>query len=616
MKNKALKSLLYVILALYTSSSFASFGNSCELFPINANYEKLKSSNVYGYVVSQIDTRTYVPADKGCNVFDGTITICLATPGTINANPPCELKTFNNGQTTKLFSDSEFTTQSPNHPLKDAVFYSKIVNSMICIFMQTSEGEVPLACKKTSPGEIYPEQVEQQSCKVSRSCYDPDSNHSKSFFNYSGKAVHCVKETLDKVLNPEQECLSEDNEVFLNINPFSYFQLSLKNAVRAALMIYVIFFGFKLLMNPEKVELEAIVTLVLKVVLVTYFAVGLGTVSYTAGGSRPNDGITQFALPILIQILTDFPNMIFQAAETLNICHFEPNEYPAGYGFYSLWDALDCRLQYYVSGMGHVDSAGAFVAGADLSNNEFNSSSPFKDKLAAGGASAAIFLMLLGGQVILLVFVVIFMVVIMSLMLYFVSTFLICLTSIYVMAYIAPIFVPLALFEKTKAYFDSWLRVTISFALQPMILAAFMVILMVFYDEAVFGGCHFNDPFVGEDGIKHYQFADANGECKETFGYKLTEIVAQGKGVEEFSASLFKVYGLRNVAYLLLDALFLAFLSFVFFFFSQVLSQFAADLTGGIQTGAIAIDPTLIMRKSIAAAKAARSAYKAVKSIK
>lgn len=589
-------SLIKLLLPLYFllnfQSAYSNFGDSCELYPITADYAALEDKNVYGYVQSQIDMTTYVPSSSGCSILDGKITICLATPGLISQTPPCELITFSSGDKKKLYDSSVVTSQSNNHLLKNVEFYANVLNDSLCVFMPTSQGDLPVACKKKGAATAVTDTEKQYSCKVSKSCYDPSANYSKSLFNFSGKAVHCVKETFDKVLNPEEQCLDENNTVFFNLNPFSYFQDSLKNAVRGALIIYIIFFGINLALEPSKLEASQVFTVILKVILVLYFSVGIGKIFYFEGGSRANDGITQFVLPILLQIINDFPSMIFDASETANICQFSPGEYPEGYGFYHLWDSIDCRVSYYLGGESFKQQGSGVVGLASSADKPFYESYSF-------AALPLTFLMMLGGQFVLLIFTAIFITILLSLLLFFISSYLVCLTCIYAMCYIAPIFIPMVLFEKTKGYFDSWLRITLSFALQPMVIASFIVILTVFYDQAVFGECEFELEEI--DGVKHYHFVNITDECKTTFGYKLYDVVVNRKNIDTQNVMLFVVTFYKeaySTGYLVINTIFLSFLSIIFFYFSKLVSQFASDLTGGALINSIVVDPTLLMNKA------------------
>ncbi len=51
-----------------------------------------------------------------------------------------------------------------------------------------------------------------------------------------------------------------------------------------------------------------------------------------------------------------------------------------------------------------------------------------------------------------------------------------------------PLFIPMLLFQATKAYFDKWLKLVISFALQPVIILVFVVLSISAVDLATFSG--------------------------------------------------------------------------------------------------------------------------------
>jgi hypothetical protein len=54
------------------------------------------------------------------------------------------------------------------------------------------------------------------------------------------------------------------------------------------------------------------------------------------------------------------------------------------------------------------------------------------------------------------------------------------------MVVISPLFIPTILFKNTKSYFDKWLKLFISFIIQPMILFAYMAMLLAAFDTVVF----------------------------------------------------------------------------------------------------------------------------------
>ncbi len=47
----------------------------------------------------------------------------------------------------------------------------------------------------------------------------------------------------------------------------------------------------------------------------------------------------------------------------------------------------------------------------------------------------------------------------------------VCMISIVVLGVLAPLFVPMLLFNYTRRYFDAWVKLLLSFMLQPMIMS-------------------------------------------------------------------------------------------------------------------------------------------------
>ncbi len=56
------------------------------------------------------------------------------------------------------------------------------------------------------------------------------------------------------------------------------------------------------------------------------------------------------------------------------------------------------------------------------------------------------------------------------------------------MVLISPFFIPTLLFQVTRGYFERWLRITMSFMLQPVILFAYLAMLLTAFDLIIFSG--------------------------------------------------------------------------------------------------------------------------------
>jgi type IV secretory pathway VirB6-like protein len=60
--------------------------------------------------------------------------------------------------------------------------------------------------------------------------------------------------------------------------------------------------------------------------------------------------------------------------------------------------------------------------------------------------------------------------------------------GIAVMVIVSPLFIPLVLFRETKVYFDKWVKLMISFALQPVLMLVFITFSLAAMDFAVLSG--------------------------------------------------------------------------------------------------------------------------------
>jgi len=66
--------------------------------------------------------------------------------------------------------------------------------------------------------------------------------------------------------------------------------------------------------------------------------------------------------------------------------------------------------------------------------------------------------------------------------------YLIALIGLTFMIMLGPIFIPLVIFKVTKGYFDKWLNIIVSFALQPVIMFAYVALMIIAFDKAIFSG--------------------------------------------------------------------------------------------------------------------------------
>lgn len=614
----------FVFLWLCSGNALANFGESCSGLPAGSADNYLKTDTAYGHMIGNIDMTTYVTG--ACDPTTNELKFCLQMPAGIT--PRCgPVITIPVGSSKKLNELSTNPTLGGNDLLKDLVLSVARLDDYICLTMPTSRGQLPIACKTTAL--VAPPVIDvDPDCKpIGDSCYN-GHKRSQSALNFSGTAVYCLTETLDKVFYQRSTCVSENQSEMKLLAPFPVFQETLKNAIRAAMILYVMFYGFKVVMSGEHTDLNSIATFILKFLFIAYFAVGLGPTFFRDGKETTKNGMVEFALPFLSQAAPDFAAMVFGAGGSRGLCAFAPEKYEQGYEFYAVWDAIDCRMGYYL-GMRLMDNTASILNGASGATYETPESSGSTavgigppgskgiDTLQSDDSFrffAVLFGFFMGGNIIIFVSGLIFAIVFLSIVFHFLTSYLVCLITLYVMAYISPIFITLALFERTKAYFDAWLKITLSCVLQPAVLAGFVALLLTMYDTAIYKNCEFlrHDYTVADQNFSTFELRVPESEpeqCRQSAGYKLQHYY-EGQGWDTISLILFRIYFISDIFDLMIELLYVLVFTVIFYYFSKSMSQFAADLTAGPIMGAVVASPTAVIdavKKGVALVKAIAS---------
>ena len=601
--------IVFACLWFNSVAVLANFGESCSGLPINPSDNYLRTDTAYGHLIGNIDMTTYVTG--ACDPTTNELKFCLQMPAgsTSRCTAPITIAV---GDSRKLGQISTNPELGGSDQLKDLTLSVVRLDDYICITMPTSRGQLPVACKTTTIA-APPATDTDTSCKpLGASCYD---GHTKSQtpFNFSGTAVYCLQETLGKVFYETSTCVSDDQSEITLLTPFPTFQAALKNSIGAAMILYVMFYGFRVVLNGEQNDLNSIATFILKFLFIAYFAVGLGPTFFKDGKQTTNNGMVDLALPFLAQATPDFAAMVFGAGGSRGLCAFPPEKYQPGYEFYAVWDALDCRIAYYL-GMRLIDNTAAILSGASgtaYQDPDSNGNTP-ADIGARGNKGidtlnsdfalrffAVLFGFFMGGNLIIFISGLVFAIVFISIVFHFLSSYLVCLITLYAMAYISPIFITLALFKRTKAYFDSWLKIVLSCALQPAVLAGFIALLLTMYDTAIYKNCEFMRYDYSIEGTNFSTFelrlpqSDAE-QCSQSAGYKLQHYYA-GQGWDTISLILFHIHFISDTFDLMIELLYVLVFTIIFFYFSKSMSQFAADLTGGPIMGAVVASPEALI---------------------
>jgi type IV secretion system protein VirB6 len=459
----------------------------------------------------------------------------------------------------------------------------------ICVQAFTNSGWLKIGCKLSIKADIFATGAKSKSCFANKtSCADATRSKAMSMLPISSMVIQCVKESLYEVfMNPCSEC-STANLSGINLSTFPKFQDAMRSTIRAAILLYVILFGIKIALGGDIPKKSDVFLFFMKFILVIYFSVG-----FTAGSAeltdcrnyQQNDGLSQFVLPTAMGASKSFINYIITAAVSTNgLCKYTPSNYGRdSYDDLLIWDALDCRIAYYL-GVANPNSAPMLVQA-------------FLLKIIFWGFAAFQIMFVILSMVVALF--------LLSVTVYFVHYYVIALIVVTLVVYMGPIFIPMALFEQTKQYFDGWLRVLFAYTLQPAIIAAFLALMMGTFDQIIYGDCQFIErkinipvPTTVDNGSEYGRIDFINKEvpyfiissasksvasCTDSFGYKMSTYM-QGDSIAEQVIGTFFNYKMLSGSFIRssFNALVqIALFAYLFYHFSSVIGQLAADLSGG-----------------------------------
>jgi len=399
--------------------------------------------------------------------------------------------------------------------------------------------------------------------------------------NFSAPMAQCFKETLEnlflnvaggtKCKNPDEDPNSsgvcESGYAYQrghSLKTKSFFlkvQENLQSVIKMTLTISIMFFGYMILQGGGSViTKKQLLPYIVKIGLVMYFAVG--------------DGWQYGFMKGVLGTSTLLSDIMFRVDEsgdpdTLDGCQFprfnyaDQNEdtkysqnasYPPGSEYLRIWDTLDCKI------------ARALGFGPEVSV-------PNLIFMILGG-------FLTGGLG--MVFVVasftlgFFMI---SLTIRALHIFLLSITSIIILMYVSPIAITAALFDKTKNIFDGWWKQMLGFTLQPMILFAYLGILITLFDKIIIG----DDVRFTGDGKQNPKQMICSDEAKNKSIICIFRIpdIKTFRGFEVLGVGL-PMLGSMNQEKLesIMKA---ALIMFIFMKFMDQITGFASKLVGGAE---------------------------------
>ena len=205
---------------------------------------------------------------------------------------------------------------------------------------------------------------------------------------------------------------------------------------------------------------ETIMMFIVKLGLVAYFALGTAWQDYFFQGiSSISMDLSQIFMrlePGQTEADRDgcqFPKYNYAFVEGSNGSKYDNQSYPPGKEYLKIWDMLDCKIARAL-GFGPEASVPNLVI-----------------MILAGFLSS-------GFGLIFLVATFIFAFYLIALTVRALHIFLISSMAITIMVYVSPITITACLFKKTESIFTSWKTNLISFVLQPVILFAYLGILI------------------------------------------------------------------------------------------------------------------------------------------
>jgi len=440
------------------------------------------------------------------------------------------------------------------------------------------DGYTTLACKPAIPPEIS---LPEETCFMKKSAHnDSKSSHSNWIFPITSRIVQITNDVFNSMFGGGMtDCQ----------NGLTTFQDNMKNIVRVLLVLYVIFFGFRVATGKGgDINKKVLFTFILKFTLVVYFSVGP---LYTATTTDEHHNGLVLLRNVAVKGMNSLSNMIVEAGvkdDKGGLCDFAGTPYDKDYSYLKMWDTLDCKLFFYL-GFGSPTKTG--LAMIDNGTGHIN---------LTKGIFNLLWGLLFSGNLLFMIFLFAFGFFLLSFVVHFTHLYIIAMVAITIMIFFGPIFVPLALFDYTKSFFDRWLSLLLGYALQPVITVAVISFMILTFDNIVYSGCHFTkqdtsygNPYwtinTSDDDFTDY--------CEGSFGFNLGAL-SVGKFLQNEAASgdgdgtLFE-YGVAtknlNSTTLLEGLMLCTFFAFLFYYFADQIGALAQELSGAPSLGAQAI---------------------------
>ena len=319
--------------------------------------------------------------------------------------------------------------------------------------------------------------------------------------NFSAPMVQCFKETLENNFlqktgkttcidlaekpvktkdRPNGECKSGYFHHKGDVQSQTFFQKvqnTFRIPIKIALVLSVTILGFNILLaTPESfINKKTIMTYLIKFGLVYFFVLG--------------NAWQGFFLDSVMNLSNEFSNITFRPKATKDsisgddgctfpkydhqkLLELTPTEinknpaYPPGKNYLRIWDTLDCKI---ARALGYAPEA----------------STPNLAKMIFAG-------FLTGGMGITFFFAAfVYAFTLVSIVIRAVHITVMSIIGIILLIYVSPLTITCALFERTKGIFENWWKQMLGFILQPMILFAYLGLMLTVFDTLFIGSAKF-----------------------------------------------------------------------------------------------------------------------------
>ena len=326
------------------------------------------------------------------------------------------------------------------------------------------------------------------------------TNQCDKYAGLTNRISSCIRDSLEKATGAY-------------FNPTTGFYHYVSRAIGALITISISIYGVMASMGMiEKVGRDTIM-LLLKIALIGYFSTNADmmyrtlvvAMDYTAaevvkftpssgsatgysGGSKQSD--TNFSQMVCMQNMKEAQAKAGGGGSTQTIYDSNGNKVmtvgTVGGAVVGPWMGMDCLLD---SVIGIKDASTGGPKGTADSNWLNTTLDPNKTGLSRGmlmvffsGMQTSIVGVILG--IVGFVFIWGLVMLILKALFVYIAGYL----GIALLMILAPLFIPLALFQATKSYFDKWIRLLIGFTLQPVIVLVFISFSIAAIDLATFSG--------------------------------------------------------------------------------------------------------------------------------